>query len=81
MLELVKHTTVNPDGTLPDTADCLYAYILAGNGVFVRAVRPGLEALIPVMCWPDRRIASVDPACACHTTCSRQFTAGGPELV
>lgn len=50
MLELVKHTTVNPDGALPDTADCLYAYILAGNGVFVRAVRPGLEALIPVLC-------------------------------
>ena len=47
-LQLVHHLIVNPDGSLPDCPDCLYAYILAGNGVFVSARRPGLEALIPV---------------------------------
>ena len=48
-LQLVHHLIVNPDGSLPDCPDCLYAYILAGNGVFVSARRPGLEALIPVV--------------------------------
>ena len=46
---LVQHQVVKPDGTLPDTAGCLYAYILAGNGLFMHARRPGLEALIPVL--------------------------------
>ena len=47
-LQLVHHVIVNPDGSFPDCPDSLYAYILAGNGVFVSARRPGLEALIPV---------------------------------
>ena len=46
---LVQHHIVKPDGTLPNITGCLYAYILAGNGVFVHALRPGLEALIPVL--------------------------------
>jgi PRTRC genetic system protein A len=48
-LQLVQHLIVNPDGSLPDCPDCLYAYILAGNGVFVSARRPALQALIPVV--------------------------------
>ncbi len=48
-LQLVQHLIVNSDGSLPDYPECLYAYILAGNGVFVSARRPGLEALIPVV--------------------------------
>jgi PRTRC genetic system protein A len=39
---------VNADGSLPEIPNCLYAYIMAGNGVFVYARRPGLETLIPV---------------------------------
>jgi PRTRC genetic system protein A len=47
--KLVQHYVVRPDGSLPEMSDCLYAYLLAGNGLFVRAKRPGLEALIPVL--------------------------------
>jgi len=46
--QLVHHLIVNADGSLPEISDCLYAYIMAGNGVFIYARRPGLEALIPV---------------------------------
>ena len=48
-LQLVQHLIVNSDGSLPDCSNSLYAYFLAGNGVFVSARRPGLEALIPVV--------------------------------
>jgi len=47
-LQLVKYLVVNADGSLPEIPHCLYAYIMAGNGVFVYAKRSGLEALIPV---------------------------------
>ncbi len=47
-LQLVQHLVVNMDGSLPEIPNCLYAYIMAGNGIFVYARRPGLEALIPV---------------------------------
>ena len=46
--KLVQHLVVNMDGSLPEIPDCLYEYIVAGNGVFVYAKRPGLEVLIPV---------------------------------
>lgn len=46
--QLVQHLKVNMDGSLPEIPSCLYAYIMAGNGVFVHARRPGLEALVPV---------------------------------
>lgn len=48
-LQLVQHLIVNLDGSLPACPNCLYAYILAGNGVFVYGKRPGLEVLVPVM--------------------------------
>lgn len=47
-LKLVQHLVVNMDGSLPEIPDCLYAYIMAGNGVFVSARRPGLEVLVPL---------------------------------
>lgn len=47
-LKLVQHLVVNADGSLPEIPDCLYAYILAGNGVFVYAKRSGLEVWVPV---------------------------------
>ena len=46
-LQLVQHLIVNMGGSLPEIPNCLYAYIMAGNGVFIYARRPGLEVLIP----------------------------------
>lgn len=48
MFKLIQYYVVNENGTLPETTDCLYAYILAGNGVFLKAKRTGLDVLIPV---------------------------------
>ena len=48
MFKLVQHLIVQADGKLPLIPDCLYAYILAGNGVFLYARRDDLEVLIPV---------------------------------
>jgi PRTRC genetic system protein A len=48
MLKLVQHLVLGDDGMLPATSDCLYAYLMAGNGIFLKAGRPGLEVLIPV---------------------------------
>ena len=48
MLKLIQHLVVNENMSLPETSDCLYAYIMAGNGVFLNARRGGLEVLIPV---------------------------------
>ena len=48
MCKLVQHLIVQDDGTLPYIPECLYAYILAGNGVFLYAKREDLEVLIPI---------------------------------
>ncbi len=48
MFKLVQHLIVQDDGRLPPIPDCLYAYIMAGNGVFLYAKRDDLEVLIPV---------------------------------
>ena len=48
MLKLIQHLVVNENGPLPEITDCLYAYIMAGNGVFLKATREGLDVLIPV---------------------------------
>jgi PRTRC genetic system protein A len=48
MFKLVQHLILQDDGTLPLIPDCLYAYIMAGNGVFLYARRDDLEVLIPV---------------------------------
>jgi PRTRC genetic system protein A len=48
MFKLVQHLIVQHDGKLPFIPDCLYAYIMAGNGVFLYATLDDLEVLIPV---------------------------------
>src|ERR1043165_2434297 len=48
MFKLVQHLIVQDDGRLPPIPDCLYAYIMAGNGVFLYAKREDLEVLIPI---------------------------------
>ena len=39
----------------------LYEFVLAGNGVFVRARRCGLEAMIPVSTCEIRGLQPVEP--------------------
>lgn len=58
MLQLIQHLVVNENGSIQEIPDCLYAYILAGNGVFLYAKRMGLEVLIPVA---FTRIAGLPP--------------------
>jgi PRTRC genetic system protein A len=48
MFKLVQHLIVQEDGTLPSIPDCLYAYVMAGNGIFLYAKREYLEVLIPI---------------------------------
>ena len=48
MFNLVQHLIVQDDGKLPAIPNCLYAYIMAGNGVFLYAKRDDLEVLIPI---------------------------------
>ena len=48
MFSLIQHMVVHENGSLPEIPDCLYAYILAGNGVFKYARREGLEVLVQV---------------------------------
>jgi PRTRC genetic system protein A len=48
MFKLVQHLIVQDDGKLPSIPNCLYAYVMAGNGVFLYAKRDDLEVLIPI---------------------------------
>lgn len=48
MFKLVQHLIVQDDGKLPIIPECLYAYIMAGNGIFLYAKRDDLEVLVPV---------------------------------
>lgn len=48
MFKLVQYLIVQDDGVLPPISDCLYAYVMAGNGVFLYARRDDLEVLIPI---------------------------------
>jgi PRTRC genetic system protein A len=59
--QLVQHLIVNTDGALPEIPDCLYAYIMASNGVFVYAKRPGLEVLIPVSIFKVVGLSELTP--------------------
>lgn len=59
--KLVQHLIVNMDGSLPEIPNCLYAYIIAGNGVFIYARRPGLDVLIPVSTCKIARLPQLTP--------------------
>ena len=48
MFKLIQHLIVQDDGKLPSIPNCLYAYIMAGNGLFLYAKRDDLEVLIPI---------------------------------
>jgi PRTRC genetic system protein A len=48
---------------LPETTSQMYEYLFAGNGVFVRAIRPGLEVVMPVETYnkPIRGLPRIEP--------------------
>lgn len=61
MLKLIQHFVVNENGNVPEIPDCLYAYMLAGNGVFLYAKRIGLEVLIPATVTKIAGLPSLQP--------------------
>ncbi len=58
----VRHLVYEAGQTLPPiSSDCLYEYVLAANGVFVRSERDGLSATIPVLSSrPDTPIRGLE---------------------
>ena len=58
-LALVRHLIARPGETLPAAAG-LYDYILAANGLYLRAVRAGLAVQILVAPCPVRGLAEVE---------------------
>jgi PRTRC genetic system protein A len=49
------------EATLPPLRAGLYEYVLAGNGLFVRSERDGLQATIPVAQCTMRGLSPIDP--------------------
>jgi PRTRC genetic system protein A len=48
---------------LPENTSKMYEYLFAGNGVFVRAIRPGLEVIMPIETFnqPIRGLPALEP--------------------
>jgi len=46
--ELVDYKFVKVGENLPSHSSSMFEYLIGSNGIFVRAVRPGLEVIIPV---------------------------------
>lgn len=63
----VKHILATT-GDLPPATPCLYEYIFGANGIFVRATRPELDAMIWVAstATPVRGLADVQPGIEVH---------------
>ena len=61
MFKLVQHLIVQEDRKLPSIPDCLYAYIMAGNGVFLYAKRENLEVLLPVSTATIAGLPALEP--------------------
>jgi PRTRC genetic system protein A len=80
MLKLIQHLVLPDDGQLPDIPDCLYAYILAGNGLFIRANRPGLNVLIPVHNFAVHGLPALTPSVKLDFRLPKQFLAAALQL-
>jgi hypothetical protein len=59
-LSLVRHLILRPGESLPPPAG-LYDYLLAGNGVFIRAQRKGVQACVPVANGNVRGLPELEP--------------------
>jgi hypothetical protein len=71
-LTLARHLILHPGEALPPYA-VLYDYVLAGNGVFIRARRKGVQACVPIDCatcaaFPRWSQASCSPYRKCRQT-------------
>ncbi|MCL1472059.1 hypothetical protein [Argonema antarcticum] len=47
-LELVDYKIIKLGNNLPPHSSSMFEYLIGSNGIFARAVRPGLEVIIPV---------------------------------
>jgi PRTRC genetic system protein A len=56
-----KYIVAYEDSLPPIDPSCLYEYVLAGNGLFVRARRQELEAMIPIVQCEVRGLKEVRP--------------------
>lgn len=59
-MNFVEHHFVT-GGKLPPYSASLYDYLVAGNGVFLRSRREGLEVILPVTSCEIRGLAPVEP--------------------
>jgi PRTRC genetic system protein A len=64
MRPIVDYIVAREGEELPPVQAQLYEYVLAGNGVFVRGEREGLEAMVPIaFCQPVKGLRDVEPYC------------------
>ncbi len=56
----IGHVLATRD-VLPPIGNVLYEFVIAGNGIFIRAKRTGLEAMIPYSNTPIQGLAFVRP--------------------
>jgi PRTRC genetic system protein A len=63
MQSLVDYVVAREGQALPEVSSQLYEYVLAGNGMFVRGRREGLEAMVPVSFFKVRGLQELDPYC------------------
>jgi hypothetical protein len=60
-LTLARHLILHPGEALPPYA-VLYDYVLAGNGVFIRARRKGVQACVPIGLCDVRGLPALEPS-------------------
>lgn len=61
MPDLVEYHIVTEQSGIPPFQVYLYDYLFAGNGVFIRSKREGLEVILPVASHEIRGLAPIDP--------------------
>ena len=60
MPALVEYHLITPQSGVPPFQAHLYDYLFAGNGVFIRSKRPGLEVILPVATREIRGLAPIE---------------------
>ena len=62
-LEFVEYKIVKIGDNLPFHSSSMFEYLIGSNGIFVRAVRLGLEVIIPVEIFTAsiRGLAPIEP--------------------
>jgi PRTRC genetic system protein A len=70
-MSFIKYSIAERNNLLPrlmpsEISGTAYEYIMAGNGIFIRAARPEFEVLMPWMDGPIRGLAEVYPFLKLH---------------